>query len=74
MAVWIYNNCTLDITYPKELTIKFHNLGVLDEFKEENLSNNCINRLKAEYKGLIYKNQGFFIEFKKNNISCTINK
>jgi hypothetical protein len=65
IAVWIYNNCTVDITYPTELNIDFHGMGVLDEFKIEDKSNGRIKRLKAIYKGLIYKNQGFFIHFRK---------
>lgn len=66
LAMWIYNNCTVDITYPDELSIDIHGLGVLGEFKIEDKGNTRVKRLKAEYKGLIYKNQGFFIHFKNN--------
>ncbi|OHT44441.1 hypothetical protein [Flavobacterium tructae] len=66
IAVWIYNNCTVDITYPSEMLIDIHGLGVLGEFKIEDKSNTRVKRLRAEYKGLIYKNQGFFIHFKNN--------
>jgi len=66
LAVWIYNNCVVDITYPKGLNVEIHSLGVLDEFKIEDRSSNSFNRLKADYKGLIYKNQGFFMHFTKN--------
>lgn len=66
LAVWIYNNCIVDITFPKGLSVDIHSLGVLDNFKIDDRSNNNFNRLKAEYKGLIYKNQGFFMHFTKN--------
>lgn len=65
LAVWIYNNCSLDLTYPKGLNIDFHNMGVLDEFKIEDKSSSTFNRIKAEYKGLIYKNQGFFLHLRR---------
>jgi hypothetical protein len=65
LAVWLYNNCVLDITYPKNLVIDFNNMGVLDEFKIEDRGTSSYNRIKAEYKGLIYKNQGFFLHLRK---------
>lgn len=65
LSVWVYNNFTLDITYPKELTIDFYKMGVLQEFTKEDKGNSSFNRFKAEYKGLLYKNQGFFIHLRK---------
>ena len=65
MAVWIYNNCQLNITYPKDMSIEFHNMGLLNEFKLEHRNTTFYNRMQGEYKGLIYKNQGFFIYIKK---------
>ncbi|TCN58914.1 hypothetical protein D0809_11225 [Flavobacterium circumlabens] len=65
LAAWIYNNCRVDITYPKGLFIDFSGLGTLNDFKIDHKNTNTHNRLKAEYKGLIYKNQGFFIFFRK---------
>lgn len=65
LAVWIYNNCSLDIHYPKDLIIDIHDMGVLDEFKKEDKSTASFSRIKAEYKGLIYKNQGFFLHLRK---------
>lgn len=65
LAVWIYHNCQVDITYPKDLDIEFYELGVLNDFIKESKSNANFNRLKAEYKGLIYKNQGFLLDLSK---------
>lgn len=62
LAVWIYHNCYVDITYPKDLKITFHDLGVLGKFQVDKKHNTYYNRIQAEYKGLIYKNQGFFFE------------
>lgn len=66
LAAWIYNNCSVDITYPKGLFIDFSGLGTLNDFTVDHKNTNTHNRLKAEYKGLIYKNQGFLIYFRKN--------
>lgn len=65
LAVWIYNNCSIEVTYPKTISIEFNNMGVLDEFKVDDKPFKDFNRLKAEYKGLIYKNQGFFLHLRK---------
>lgn len=66
LAMWLYNGIKIDITFPKDLVIDFYNMGVLDDFEiEYRTHNNAYNRLKAEYKGLIYKNQGFFIHLRK---------
>lgn len=64
-AAWIYNNCSIDITYPLDLSIDILGLGLLDDFKIDDLRNARTKRLKAEYKGLMYKNQGFFIHYRK---------
>lgn len=66
LAVWVYNNCNVDITYPKNLKLTFENLGVLNSFDIDDRNLATHNRLKATYKGLIYKNQGFFLYFRKN--------
>lgn len=65
LAAWIYNNCSVDITYPKGLFIEFNGLGTLNDFTVDHKNTNTHNRLKAEYNGLIYKNQGFLIYFRK---------
>jgi hypothetical protein len=65
IAVWLYNNCTIDITYPLDIHIDFYNMGVLNEFKIDDKSTASYNRIKADYNGLIYKNQGFFLHLRK---------
>ena len=65
LAVWLYNNCSIDITFPKDLSIDFYNMGVINEFKFEDRNTLTYNRIKADYDGLIYKNQGFFLHLRK---------
>ncbi|WP_395061718.1 hypothetical protein [Flavobacterium sp.] len=65
LAMWIYNDLTIDITYPNDLYIEFHDMGVLNSFSIEKKNSKAFKRFKAEYKGLIYKNQGFFLELRK---------
>lgn len=65
LAVWLYNDCTINITFPKDLYVEFQPMGVLNTFSSENRSNNQYNRFIHTYKGLIYKNQGFFFHLRK---------
>ncbi|MEN5306845.1 hypothetical protein ABE425_04975 [Chryseobacterium cucumeris] len=64
IAVWVYNNIRMDITYPKDLDLEIRGLGLLNELSIDDKANKVINRKVVEYKGLIYKNQGVFILFK----------
>jgi hypothetical protein len=67
LASWIYNNCTLNVTYVKDINIEFNDFGVLGTWKHEiDTHNKKYNKLEAEYKGLIYKNQGFLLHLNKN--------
>lgn len=64
LAVWIYNNLKIDITYPKDLDIEIRALGLLNELNIDDKTTKYSSRKVIEYKGLVYKNQGIFIIFK----------
>lgn len=65
IAVWVYNNLRMDITYPKDLDLDIRGLGLLNELNiEDKAANKFINRKVIDYKGLVYKNQGIFVIFK----------
>jgi hypothetical protein len=65
LASWVYNNCFINLTYSKALEIEFYDFGVLNQWRVDyNTSNKQYNKLEAEYKGLIYKNQGFLLHLK----------
>lgn len=68
IAVWIYNNLTVDITYPKALDIDIRGLGLISEIENIDKSNKFVNRKYIEYKGLVYKNQGIFMLMKRNKL------
>lgn len=65
LAIWLYNGFNLSISYPHELYIEFNSLGTLNDYNIEFKKNKLFNRFEAIYKGLIYKNQGFFLHICK---------
>lgn len=55
----IFNNYTLEVTYPKELEVKFYENGTLNNFEKipvRTVGDSFIQR--HEYKGIMFKNQG----------------
>lgn len=69
IAVWVYKNLKLDITYPKELDIEIRGMGLLNDLIVEDKDNRLLNRKVIEYKGLIYKNQGVIMVFRNDKLS-----
>lgn len=69
IAMWVYKNLKLDITYPKELDIEIRGMGLLNDLVIEDKNNKVLNRKVIEYKGLIYKNQGVLMIFRDDKIS-----
>lgn len=59
-ANWVYKGMDVSITYPTEIYIDFHSMGTLKEFNVSSKKLNLFKKIDAEYKELIYKNQGFF--------------
>lgn len=68
IAVWVYKNLKLDITYPKELDIEVRGMGLLNDLSIEEKNNSVLNRMVIEYKGLIYKNQGVLMVFRNDKV------
>jgi hypothetical protein len=64
-AIWLYENFFLDLSYPKELDIKFIEMGVVNKWDLERKDNHAFSRLKATYTGLIFKKQGFILLLNK---------
>lgn len=64
-AIWLYENFFLDLYYPKELEVKFIEMGVTNEWEIENKNTIHQNRMKATYNGLIFKKQGFLLLLNK---------
>ena len=64
-AIWLYENFYLDLSYPKELEIKFIEMGVVEKWDLERKDNAAFKRLKATYNGLIFKKQGFLLLLNK---------
>lgn len=58
IAVWVYKNLKLDITYPKDLDIELKGMGLLNELSIEDKNNKLLNRKVVEYKGLISLSNG----------------
>lgn len=69
IAMWVYKNLKLDITYPKELDIEVRGMGLLNDLSIEDKNNKLLNRKVIEYKGLIYKNQGVLMIFRDDKVS-----
>ncbi|WP_291870588.1 hypothetical protein [Maribacter sp.] len=64
-ASWLYKMFVVKITYPKEINIDWVDIGVLGRWTKNLRENNVHNVLKATYNGLVFKNQGFMIIFRK---------
>jgi len=63
LAVWLYHKCNIVLHYPENLKIQFFPIGVLNDWKVE--SKPDYNLIEADYRGLIYKNQGFMFYLEK---------
>ncbi len=59
-ANWVYKGMEVSITYPIEIYIDFNMMGTLRDYNVTSKKLNSFKKIDAEYKGLIYKNQGFF--------------
>ena len=62
-AVCLYNNFFLDLNYPKDMEIDWIDMGVLGKWTKNRKDTNSSNRIKAQYNGLIFRNQGFLLIF-----------
>ncbi|KGO84444.1 hypothetical protein Q763_01500 [Flavobacterium beibuense F44-8] len=63
-AIWLYENFSVDLSYPKDMDLEFLNVGVLNSWEISARHSKTNNRIKATYNGLIFKNQGFLVIFK----------
>lgn len=63
-AICLYNNFTLDLTYPKDMDFHWIDLGVLGTWDHTRKDINTANRIKASYNGLIFRNQGFLLIYR----------
>jgi len=61
LAVWLYQNFSLNLNYPKNMDIKLLDYGVLGSWVPRLVTTAYGKKLKANYKGLIFRNQGFLI-------------
>jgi len=63
-ATWMFKNFKVNIIYPKSIEIKWIDLGVLGKWSVTKDEINGLNRIRANYSALIFKNQGFMITLK----------
>ncbi len=63
-ASGLYENYNIHITYPKNISFDWLGMGVLGKWNIKRSENAYSKTLKAEYRGLIFKNQGFLLLFK----------
>lgn len=64
-ASWLYKAFNVTVNYPKNLKIHFDGFGVLGKWTINDRSNHVVNKIKANYNSLIFKNQGFMMVFRK---------
>ena len=64
-ASWLYKMFNVRITYPKDLNLDWVDFGVLGKWTKNVKDHNNHKILKANYTGLVFKNQGFMIIFRK---------
>ena len=64
-AIWLYENFSLDLTYPIGMNIEFLPIGVTNDFVITDKHKTELNRKKAVYNGLIFKKQGFILFLNK---------
>lgn len=64
-ATWLYKMFKVKITYPKILRHEWVSMGVLGKWNVSERPNKTNNVINAYYNGLVFKNQGYMIIFKK---------
>ncbi|TAI48987.1 hypothetical protein [Flagellimonas allohymeniacidonis] len=64
-ASWLFDKYHLEVTYPKELKLKFYEKGTIKRFRVDVRKANGLNILKADYDGLMLPNQGVRLIFSK---------
>ena len=64
-ATWLFRNFKVTIIYPKSIEIQWVDLGVLGKWTVTEDKINGLNRIRANYNALIFKNQGFMITLKE---------
>lgn len=62
-AAKLTNTLKVSVNHSTNLDVSFRKMGELDDFVTKQ---NSANFKKYEYKGIIYKEQGYFIQLKKN--------
>lgn len=63
-AAKLTNTLVVNITHSSNIEIMFIKMGTLDKY---NLARNTNNLKRYEYKGIIYKEQGYIIKVKEKN-------
>jgi hypothetical protein len=63
-ASGLYENYDFHLTYPKNMSFDWLGMGVLGKWKITRSENTVCKTLKANYNGLMFKNQGFLLLFK----------
>ncbi|WP_298499083.1 hypothetical protein [uncultured Algibacter sp.] len=64
-ATWMFKSFKVTINYPKSLDIRFIDLGVLGKWNVTKDEINGLNRIRANYNALMFKNQGFMVTLKE---------
>lgn len=60
-AICLYNNFSLDLTFPKNMNFEWVDLGVLGKWDKTRKDTQGYNRIKAKYTGVMFRNQGFLL-------------
>lgn len=63
-AICLYHNFSLDLSYPKNMDIEWIDMGVLGKWSQSHKDTQAHNRIKANYNGLIFRNQGFLLMYR----------
>lgn len=63
-AIWLYNNLSIEVDFPDDLFITFQKMGVNKEWDKKFIKNNYYTKLKSEYKGIVFPNQGFLLNYR----------
>lgn len=63
-AIWLYNNISIEVDFPANLFVTFQKMGVNKEWDKKFTSNNYYTKLKSEYKGIVFPNQGFLLNYR----------
>lgn len=64
-AFWLYKFFTVKFTFPLNFELDWVDSGTLESWKLERDHHNQMQSLTGTYDGLIFKNQGFIVYFKK---------